>query len=437
MFEISQETWQKAREIQLQLSEKIAPGTPRIHYLPRYHEIPTSEGRKAMGTPELTHNFIAINDELYAIANERDSPLLGRGRFGQVFLGQNSKGKTCAIKKESAAKQHPNELAALDKLGYLQGKAHINNDFYTIMDVFPGTSLMKMHEQGKSPDPWQAAAQELGYSSENLAEVKKLLMGYDDFDDSFSSDLVLQTMSKNTAPFTHEDVKKLKEKADDIHNNNAYSRLERTHFAFAAAQEVKRAFDMGILHRDIKGDNFVGKLDDDGHIQVTMIDFGGAIDIAHAAADKKLVGTPLYMAPEVFRALHAALLEKINREELLPRGPVEFSTASDIYSFAKMCELDFGLDEHAGFGILKLAQATEPSDRPSIDEICCLLKADLALQSGNHNEQEQTLTEIQALAPSICITKALKNDLSQKLIKATLTHIRSNESYENKENYQL
>lgn len=440
MFEITQETWQKAREMQQQFSKDIAPGTPQIHYFARYHEIKTSEGLKPIGIPGLTHNFIAINDALYAIANEDDSPLLGQGQFGQVFLGQNSQGKTCAIKKELAVKQHPNEVAALDKLGYLQGTARIEHEFYTIMDVFPGTSLMKMHEKGKAPDPWQAAAKKLGYSSENLAEVNKLLMGYDDFDDSFSSDLVLKTMSKNTAPFTQEDVKKLKEKATDLHNNNLYSHHERTQFAFAAAQEVKRAFNMGILHRDIKGDNFVGELDHDGRVRVTMIDFGGAIDLENAAADKKIVGTPNYMAPEVLRALPAKLLQQITRKELILPGAVQFSTASDIFSFAKMCSDDFGLDEHAGFGILKLAQAMEPSARPNIDEILCLLKADLALQSNNHSEQEQALTEIQALTPSICTTKELKNDVSQKLIKASLMHMRGNESNEgneNKENYRL
>ena len=450
MFKVSNNTWKKAKAVQQQLldapnevsqkqvlaehaSNGIVLGDLGTTYLARHHQITTSSGPKSIGVPGLTHNFIAINDELYAVANESDSPLLGKGTFGQVFLGQNSEGKTCAIKRESARKHHPNEIDALDRLGYLQGKAEIKEHVYTIMDVFPGTSLMRMHENGKTADPWQAATQELGYSSKNLAEVKKQLLGYDDFDDTFSYDLIRTTMSKNTTEFTQDDLEKLKEKAADIQRNNAYSPHECTQFAFAAAQEMKRAFDAGILHRDIKGDNFVGHLNNDGRVRVAMIDFGGAIDIKNATTDESAVGSPTYMAPEVLRALPTDLLRKVGRKESITPGTANFSAASDIFSFAIMCEIDFGLDPNAGFGILKLAQTNEPDARPSIDEILCLLKADLALQHGSRSEQEQALSEVKALEPSVCITTPLKNKVSQTLMKATLTQIRSNESKENPE----
>lgn len=424
MFEISEHTWQIAKKSQLKLSEGLAPGIPHIHYLSRYHEMKTSEGLKPMGIPGLTHNFIAINDELYAIANEADSPLLGRGTFGQVFLGQNSQGKTCAIKKESARKHHPYEVEALSKMGHLQGQAHIDDEVFTIMDVFPGTSLMRLHEKGKTPDPWQAAAQELGYNVQNLAQVKQDLMGYDDFDDSFSYDLICRTMSRNSANFTQNDLEKLKAKAGNIQNNNTYSPHERTSFAYAAAQEIKRAFDAGILHRDIKGDNFVGRLEHEHHARVALIDFGGAIDIGRATHDESAVGSPTYMAPEVLRALPADFIRKTGRKESIQPGAAQFSQASDVFSFAIMCDIDLGLDADAGFGILKLARAIEPSDRPSIDEILCLLHADLALQSDNRSEQEQALSDVKALKLSPCITAQFKSKVSQALIKATMAHIR-------------
>lgn len=451
MFEISDDEWRVAREIQQQLLEApnemsrktilarhssngIILGDLGTTYLARYHEMQTSEGPKPIGIQGLNHNFISINNTLYAIANEHDSPLLGQGTFGQVFLGQNSQGKACAIKKESTRRHHPNEVDALDRMGYLQGKAQINDNVYTIMDVFPGTSLMKIHEKGKTADPWQAAAQELGYNLVNLAEVKKKLMGYDDFDDTFSYDLIRTTMSQGTASFTQEDLEKLKGKAADIQQNNSYTPKERTLFALASAQKMKDAFDAKLLHRDIKGDNFVGQVNSDGSVRVAMIDFGGAIEIEKAAGDESAVGSPTYMAPEVLRSLPIELLRKVDRNASITPGPANFSTASDVFSFAIMCELDFGLDDNAGFGILKLAQATEPSNRPSIEEVICLLKFDLALQSNNSTEQKQALAEIQTLKPSVCITDTLKNKLAFKLMKANLTEIRAKANPAEKQN---
>ena len=461
LFEISEKVWQKAKAIQRLLldapdensqnkilAEYNAQGSVLgkldATYLPRYHEMKTSQGFQSIGIPGLTHNFIGIHGELYAIANEHDSPMLGRGTYGQVFLGQNSQGKTCAIKQEMANKHHPNEVDVLGRLGYLQGTAHIKQHVYTIMDVFPGTSLAKIYEKGKISDPWQAAAKELGYSVENLAEVKEQLMGYDDFDDIFFYDLICKTMSKNNHVFDRDALEQLKEKAADIQCRNTYSRHECTQFALATAQEMKRIFNMGLLHRDIKGDNFVGELDCDGNVRVAMIDFGGAIDIKHAAEYKRASGTPDYMAPEVIKALPLDFLRKINRHASLLEGPAQFSTASDIFSFAIMCKKDFNLDDQAGFGVLELAQAPEPEDRPNIDEILCFLKADLALLSHNRNEQKQALNEIYLLQPSLATTQTLKNEISQQLIKATMYHIRHDASKTDletqynadKENYQ-
>ena len=61
MFEIAENTWKKAEEIQQQLSQGVDPDMPRINYLARYHEMKTGEGPQPMGIPELTHNFIAMS----------------------------------------------------------------------------------------------------------------------------------------------------------------------------------------------------------------------------------------------------------------------------------------------------------------------------------------------------------------------------------------
>ncbi|XP_040207573.1 protein kinase C delta type-like [Rana temporaria] len=53
---------------------------------------------------------------------------------------------------------------------------------------------------------------------------------------------------------------------------------------------------MGIVHRDIKAKNIL--LDKDGHIKIT--DFGTAVTDAYGKMIKGLVGTPCYMAPEMW-----------------------------------------------------------------------------------------------------------------------------------------
>eukprot|EP01135_Chromosphaera_perkinsii_P001827 Nk52_evm6s211 gene=Nk52_evmTU6s211 len=55
----------------------------------------------------------------------------------------------------------------------------------------------------------------------------------------------------------------------------------------------------GVIHRDIKGGNVL--VDSDGSIR--LADFGASkiVDIAHDPADKSMIGTPYYLAPEVIK----------------------------------------------------------------------------------------------------------------------------------------
>ena len=166
MLDIREHEWQKAREIQQELltatdeasrqavlarhSESgIVLGQLGSNYLPRFREMPISEGNKAVGILGLNHNFVAINDQMYVIRNVDRSTLLGQGKFGQVFIGQNEQGKECAIKVEPVIKHSANEVNALKKMGYLQNSAEIDGKFYTIMDRFPGSGLMRMSTKGK------------------------------------------------------------------------------------------------------------------------------------------------------------------------------------------------------------------------------------------------------------------------------------------------
>ncbi len=56
-----------------------------------------------------------------------------------------------------------------------------------------------------------------------------------------------------------------------------------------------------------------------------------------------------------------------------------YSQASDIFSFAVMCQRDFNLPKDAGFGVLELCLTDDPDARPSLNETKACLKLDYLL----------------------------------------------------------
>lgn len=71
-----------------------------------------------------------------------------------------------------------------------------------------------------------------------------------------------------------------------------------------AASALAAAHGVGVIHRDLKPDNFVVERDPDGHEHLKVLDFGVArvrgIDLKQAYKTQagQVVGTPLWMAPE-------------------------------------------------------------------------------------------------------------------------------------------
>lgn len=435
MIDIKKEEWALAREIHQQLihavdedakqailakynpDSRVFLGNLGSAYLPRFHEMPTSDGNLAIGIPGLQHNFIAVGDELYVIGNVDKSTHLGTGRFGQVFFGQSEQGRTCAIKVEPKEKHSENEVLALDKMGYLQHSAEIGDKFYTIMNLFPGQSLMEMHTAGKVKDPWIAACKKLGFSVDNLIKTHKNLLGYDDFDDPFYYDVICNTMSEgNVPPFGRNDLEALKAEKKTIQETSQYSEVERLKFVIAAAERVKTAFDNGLLHRDIKGDNFVGAVNENGEVQIALVDFGGAITTDEFNTTR-LFGSPTYMAPEVLCGLpekHHQLLGRAEHSRLksVPPGPPCYSNASDIFSFAIMCERDFGFSPEVGFGIVERAKELYAVDRPSMDEIIACFKAELLCRSERIEDKIKTIEILRGLSSSV----SLPTDFSTKAL---------------------
>ncbi len=58
--------------------------------------------------------------------------------------------------------------------------------------------------------------------------------------------------------------------------------------------------DIGIVHRDLKPENFLMQSERDDH-GIKLVDFGFACRIRDLEENKKSLGTPVYVAPEILR----------------------------------------------------------------------------------------------------------------------------------------
>ena len=94
--------------------------------------------------------------------------------------------------------------------------------------------------------------------------------------------------------------------------------MTRVKFMIDAAKGLKYLHDNGILHRDIKPDNFlVVSLDMNVKVNCKLTDFGSSRNINMLMTNMtftKGIGSPSYMAPEI-----------LNREH--------YKKAADVYSF--------------------------------------------------------------------------------------------------------
>lgn len=83
----------------------------------------------------------------------------------------------------------------------------------------------------------------------------------------------------------------------------------------------------GIVHRDLTSNNVLVVQGDSGPV-VKIVDFGLAVD-AERGADVSVAGTPLYMAPELFRGEPAS-----ERSDLYAVGVLAFQMLTGTYPFA-------------------------------------------------------------------------------------------------------
>lgn len=173
---------------------------------------------------------------------------------------------------------------------------------------------------------------------------------------------------------------------------------------FAAAKLVKQlalglsaAHDIGLLHRDLKPSNVMITRNQDEH-QVKLVDFGlvgshrDDAGMHHITRTGNLLGTPLYMAPEVIRGETAVVasdlyaLGAILYEVLAGRPPFVSQAVASILLMhlqdaPEPLDPAFGLDELALHLLSK-----DPRERPSVEAVIKAVDGCLALAEQAERE---------------------------------------------------
>lgn len=93
---------------------------------------------------------------------------------------------------------------------------------------------------------------------------------------------------------------------DRLHRQGRLSLRETLNILTQAAKALRRAQDLGIVHRDIKPQNFFLATGDDGDEHLKVLDFGiaketGPVLLAKGTNTGQIIGSPHYMSPEHVR----------------------------------------------------------------------------------------------------------------------------------------
>ncbi|MCS5711809.1 protein kinase domain-containing protein [Candidatus Berkiella aquae] len=201
--------------------------------------------------PGLGHSYIILNENGQNKAYRVSRDILGKGMEGKVKVLENEQGERLAIK-------------------VMADKSSLNTEINLMKEMGAAKADFVREREAKQS---KAMGQMIG---NKRYVVQPLYQGSE-----------LQSVLKKQA-LTEEQKLKL---------------------AQQCCASVAKMHEKGILHRDIKGANFMASLDEKGNVKnVNVIDFGGAIKLQGDAIVAKPFGSPGYMSPE------------LGREEILKAG---------------------------------------------------------------------------------------------------------------------
>ncbi|MCS5707665.1 protein kinase [Candidatus Berkiella cookevillensis] len=283
-------------------------------------------------------SFINVEGKIYAIKN---GECVGEGNFGKVKIIQARNRNNFAVKIEGRQKRGETdpELAIMKTLNHFHGEAErlygkIFKGQYSHKKLY---TVMDFHEGNEL--------------------LRELYVGKTD-----------ETPHKNLT----EEQKLL--------------------LAIRAAQAIQYLHAHKVIHADIKPANLMTRVDGDV-IVMAAIDFGFSMVLneGQKVLQDTCKGSPLYCAPEILELNYDNKGNPVSVKRA--KDPASYSFASDIFALGVMFKYDFQLKMEDAF--YKKIMNTDPSQRPSMDELIEALYSELEKQPNLSSVAQKMLQERQ------------------------------------------
>ena len=227
---------------------------------------------------------------------------LGEGSFGIVFLGTYRGNKVAIKKMKDAAVAN----TVLDQSTKASGKEKKEK-------------RESLNKSNKSSNPTYSSVSGDSEKPKEIVEFEKEVAMLDKFRNDYVIHFYGAVMIPNKICMVTEFAQYGSLQDLIVKSKRNVEETMRIKLCLDASKGIRYLHGNGVLHRDIKPDNFlVVSLEDNVTVNCKLTDFGASRNVNMMMTNMtftKGIGTPAYMAPEI-----------LNREK--------YKTAADIYSFA-------------------------------------------------------------------------------------------------------